>query len=281
MHGERFVADRLAGAPDRVAEALRLVLVDDRHPPVTADRAEPLGDLGLALRLERTDQGVVGTEVGLDRRLVAAAHHDDVVDPGTERLVDHDLQRRLVADREQFLRNGLRRGEETGAHSGGGNDGTAHLHETDDIFSTPMPTYVYKFVDTGETIEVQQAFTDATLTEFAHPDSGEVLAVKKVFTPVGVTFKGSGFFKTDNRGKKSASETGSKKDGDSKSATRRVPSHSSSDSKSSDSKSSESKAPTRNRPAIRRRSPTTHVLEVDGELRRRRRSTKSATPTSS
>jgi predicted nucleic acid-binding Zn ribbon protein len=67
-----------------------------------------------------------------------------------------------------------------------------------------MPTYVYKFVDTGETIEVQQGFHDDNLTEIAHPDTGELLPVKKVFTPVGVTFKGSGFFKTDNRGKKSA-----------------------------------------------------------------------------
>ena len=32
-----------------------------------------------------------------------------------------------------------------------------------------MPTYVYKFLDTGETIEVQQAFTDETLTEAVHP----------------------------------------------------------------------------------------------------------------
>ena len=71
-----------------------------------------------------------------------------------------------------------------------------------------MPTYVYKFVETGETIEVQQGFHDDNLTEIAHPDSGEVLPVKKVFTPVGVTFKGSGFFKTDNRGKKSASLDG-------------------------------------------------------------------------
>lgn len=83
-----------------------------------------------------------------------------------------------------------------------------------------MPTYVYKFVDTGETIEVQQGFHDDTLTEFAHPDSGEVLPVKKVFTPVGVTFKGSGFFKTDNRGKKSStssstSESSSKDSGSS------------------------------------------------------------------
>jgi len=67
-----------------------------------------------------------------------------------------------------------------------------------------MPTYVYKFVDTGETIEVQQSFTDDTLTEATHPETGEVLPVKKVFQPVGVTFKGSGFFKTDNRGKSSA-----------------------------------------------------------------------------
>jgi predicted nucleic acid-binding Zn ribbon protein len=72
-----------------------------------------------------------------------------------------------------------------------------------------MPTYVYKFVDTGETIEVQQGFHDDTLTEVAHPDSGEMLPVKKVFTPVGVTFKGGGFYKTDSRGSSSKSSTAS------------------------------------------------------------------------
>jgi predicted nucleic acid-binding Zn ribbon protein len=71
-----------------------------------------------------------------------------------------------------------------------------------------MPTYVYKFVDTGETIEVQQSFSDDTLTEAVHPDTGEMKPVKKVFQPVGVTFKGSGFFKTDNRGKQSATTAG-------------------------------------------------------------------------
>ena len=64
-----------------------------------------------------------------------------------------------------------------------------------------MPTYVYKFIESGETIEVQQAFTDATLTELAHPNDGVVRAVKKVVQPVGVTFKGTGFYKTDSRGK--------------------------------------------------------------------------------
>jgi predicted nucleic acid-binding Zn ribbon protein len=70
-----------------------------------------------------------------------------------------------------------------------------------------MPTYVYKFTDTGETIEVQQAFSDATLTEYPHPADGTVRAVKKVFTPVGVTFKGSGFYKTDSRGSGSKSSS--------------------------------------------------------------------------
>ena len=70
-----------------------------------------------------------------------------------------------------------------------------------------MPTYVYKFLDTGETIEVQQAFTDEPLTELAHPVDGIVKAVKKVFTPVGVSFKGGGFYKTDSRGSSSSSSS--------------------------------------------------------------------------
>ena len=77
-----------------------------------------------------------------------------------------------------------------------------------------MPTYVYKFVETGETIEVQQAFSDDALTEYAHPESGEVMAVKKVFLPVGITFKGTGFFKTDNR-RASGSSNGSPASSDS------------------------------------------------------------------
>ncbi len=120
--------------------------------------------------------------------------------------------------------------------------------ETDDIFATPMPTYVYKFVDTGETIEVQQGFHDENLTEVAHPDSGELMPVKKVFTPVGVTFKGSGFFKTDNRGKKSASSPASSdSNSSSDSATKtdstgsKSESSSSSTGSTSDSKKPESK----------------------------------------
>ncbi|MEY4365793.1 MAG: hypothetical protein RLZZ305_1137 [Actinomycetota bacterium] len=75
-----------------------------------------------------------------------------------------------------------------------------------------MPTYVYKFIDSGETIEVQQAFTDEALTEAVHPVDGTVRPVKKVFTPIGVTFKGGGFYKTDSAGSKSSSSSGSSTD---------------------------------------------------------------------
>jgi len=70
-----------------------------------------------------------------------------------------------------------------------------------------MPTYVYKFLDTGETIEIQQAFTDDALTEAVHPTTGATMQVKKVFLPVGVTFRGGGFYKTDSRGSGSKSKS--------------------------------------------------------------------------
>jgi len=72
-----------------------------------------------------------------------------------------------------------------------------------------MPTYVYKFTETGETIEIQQAFTDDALTEARYPGDGTMRPVKKVFQPVGVTFKGGGFYKTDSKGSGSSSASSS------------------------------------------------------------------------
>ena len=68
-----------------------------------------------------------------------------------------------------------------------------------------MPTYEYRCKDCGEHLEVVQAFTDDTLTEC--PACGGQL--RKVFGNIGITFKGSGFYKTDSRSKKSASKTDS------------------------------------------------------------------------
>jgi len=98
-----------------------------------------------------------------------------------------------------------------------------------------MPTYVYKFIDTGETIEIQQAFSDVALTEAPHPADGTIRPVKKVFQPVGVTFKGGGFYKTDSRGSSSSSNSGS---GSSSTSSGDSGSSSSSSSSTSDSSSS-------------------------------------------
>ena len=92
-----------------------------------------------------------------------------------------------------------------------------------------MPTYVYKFIETGETIEIQQAFTDDALTEARHPGDGTMRPVKKVFQPVGVTFKGGGFYKTDSKGSGSSSSSSSSSSSDTSSAS----SGSTSDSSSS------------------------------------------------
>jgi predicted nucleic acid-binding Zn ribbon protein len=104
-----------------------------------------------------------------------------------------------------------------------------------------MPTYVYRFVDTGETIEVQQSFDEPTLTEVSHPDDGRLRPVKKVFTPVGITFKGNGFYKNDSRGSKngSTSSSGSKSTDSSSSSS----SDSSGSSSSAGSSTSTSSAP--------------------------------------
>lgn len=106
-----------------------------------------------------------------------------------------------------------------------------------------MPTYVYKFTDTDETIEVQQSFTDPTLTEYTHPETGAVLPVKKVFLPVGVTFKGDGFYKTDSRSssKKAAKSSTDSSTGDSSTSSAGA---SSTDSSSSSASKSETKTTT-------------------------------------
>lgn len=72
-----------------------------------------------------------------------------------------------------------------------------------------MPTYQYACTACGHELEAVQSFSDAALTEC--PECGG--ALRKVFSAVGVVFKGSGFYKTDSRSKStSATETGAKPD---------------------------------------------------------------------
>lgn len=59
-----------------------------------------------------------------------------------------------------------------------------------------MPTYEYECQTCHERVEAVQRFTDPALTLCDHC-GGEL---RKVFSAVGVVFKGSGFYKTDSRG---------------------------------------------------------------------------------
>jgi len=102
-------------------------------------------------------------------------------------------------------------------------------------FAPDMPTYVYKFIETGETIEIQQAFTDAALTEAEHPTDGKMRPVKKVFQPVGITFKGGGFYKTDSgKSGSSSASTSSSSASDSSSGSSDTASSTTSTSSSAD-----------------------------------------------
>jgi putative FmdB family regulatory protein len=59
-----------------------------------------------------------------------------------------------------------------------------------------MPTYEYECQTCHQRVEAVQRFTDPALTLCEHC-GGEL---RKVFSAVGVVFKGSGFYKTDSRG---------------------------------------------------------------------------------
>jgi putative FmdB family regulatory protein len=62
-----------------------------------------------------------------------------------------------------------------------------------------MPTYSYRCTECATAFDIQQAFTDDSLTEC--PTCGGKL--RKLFSAVGVSFSGSGFYRNDSR----ASET--------------------------------------------------------------------------
>jgi putative FmdB family regulatory protein len=68
-----------------------------------------------------------------------------------------------------------------------------------------MPTYEYACVKCGHEFEAFQSFNDSALTECPEC-KGEL---RKVYSNVGVVFKGSGFYKTDSRSSTPAASTGS------------------------------------------------------------------------
>ncbi|MFF9900543.1 FmdB family zinc ribbon protein [Streptomyces longispororuber] len=100
-----------------------------------------------------------------------------------------------------------------------------------------MPTYQYQCTECGEGLEAVQKFTDDALTVCPNCDG----RLKKVFSAVGIVFKGSGFYRNDSRGSSSSSapaSSSSKSSSSSSDASSSSSSSSSTSSSSSDSKSS-------------------------------------------
>jgi putative FmdB family regulatory protein len=67
-----------------------------------------------------------------------------------------------------------------------------------------LPTYSYRCTECDNAFDIVQAFTEDSLT--VCPVCGGKL--RKVFSPVGVTFSGSGFYRTDSRAAASKSSSG-------------------------------------------------------------------------
>ena len=105
-----------------------------------------------------------------------------------------------------------------------------------------MPTYQYACTACDERLEAVQSFSDAPLTE-CPACAG---ALRKVFSAVGVVFKGSGFYKTDSR---SAAKSGEGKNDKGEKAPAAASSDAGSGSSSTSSGDGASATPTSTKPA--------------------------------
>ncbi|MFP5257037.1 MAG: FmdB family zinc ribbon protein [Acidimicrobiia bacterium] len=104
-----------------------------------------------------------------------------------------------------------------------------------------MPTYEYRCRECGHELEAVQAFTDDPLTTC--PACGAE-TLRKVFGSVGISFKGSGFYKTDSRGSSSTSPSTSSTSSESSSSDSGTSSTGGSGDSSSATTSSSSEAKT-------------------------------------
>lgn len=78
-----------------------------------------------------------------------------------------------------------------------------------------MPTYAYACKQCGHRFDAVQSFADPTLTEC--PECGGPL--RKEYGSIGVTFNGSGFYRTDSRASGSTGSTDASAGGSSSSST--------------------------------------------------------------
>jgi putative FmdB family regulatory protein len=90
-----------------------------------------------------------------------------------------------------------------------------------------MPTYTYQCENCGVRFDQYQKFTDEPLK--ICPECNEP-ALRKVYQPVGIVFKGKGFYATDHRSPSGQSYNSEKEAADKKELDSKKPSESKSDS---------------------------------------------------
>ena len=117
-HGERLVADEIAADQHGVAEAERLSLPDVREIDHVRDLADLVQLVAFAARLEERLELHRYVEVIFDRVLAAPGDENDVVDAGSDRLLDAVLDDRLVDQRQHFLRLRFGGGKKSRAETG-------------------------------------------------------------------------------------------------------------------------------------------------------------------
>ncbi|HTL42105.1 MAG TPA: FmdB family zinc ribbon protein [Pseudolysinimonas sp.] len=98
-----------------------------------------------------------------------------------------------------------------------------------------MPVYSYRCTECGHAFDIRQEFTDDSLA--VCPECGGRL--RKLYNSVGVTFSGSGFYRTDSRAGSGDAKPGESGSGDAKSG----------DSKPAEAKPAESKPAAASTPA--------------------------------
>ncbi len=127
-----------------------------------------------------------------------------------------------------------------------------------------MPTYEYACSKCGERFDIYQSFSDEPLKK--HKSCGGKLT--KVFGPVGIVLKGSGFYKTDNRSSstikaaKKDSESSSSESSQGSAASESGSSTSSSDSSKSDSSKSDSAKSDSSKPSESKKSDSSKKTDT-------------------
>jgi putative FmdB family regulatory protein len=100
-----------------------------------------------------------------------------------------------------------------------------------------MPTYAYACTSCDHRFEAVQSFSEDSLTSCPQCEG----RLRKVFSAVGVVFKGSGFYRTDSRSSGSSATLpagGAKESGSTATATKSEPSKASTSTSTSSSEGS-------------------------------------------